>query len=115
MNVTPHLSHHEEPPETAEFCATAPRFAGAVDDPALDEACLTRQLGRVCEAMPCGTWLTLQDTADATGDPHASISAQLRHLRKKRNGSYTIEKRRRTATSGEWEYRLLTDEPGASV
>ena len=115
MNVTPHLSQPEERPKTTEFCATAPRFAGVVYDPALDDARLTRQLGRVFEAIRGGEWLTLQDIADATGDPHASISAQLRHLRKVRFGSHLVEKRRRTATCGTWEYRLWPHDAGADA
>lgn len=111
-NVTPHLSQPEEWPKTAEVASTVPRFAGAVYDPALDDARLTRQLGRVFEAIRGGEWLTLQDIADATGDPHASISAQLRHLRKARFGSHLVEKRRRTATCGTWEYRLRPQDTG---
>ena len=42
-----------------------------------------------------------------TDDPHASISAQLRHLRKEKFGSYNIEKRPRgDRSNGLWEYRL---------
>ena len=41
------------------------------------------------------------------GDPEASASAQLRHLRKPRFGSHTVEKRNRGAREfGLWEYRL---------
>ena len=31
-----------------------------------------------------GDWRTLRSIADCTGDPEASVSAQLRHLRKDR-------------------------------
>jgi hypothetical protein len=85
---------------------TAPRFDGATYDPALDHDRLTKQLGRVWSAMKDGRWRTLNELADATGDPHASISAQLRHLRKPRFGGYTVERRRR-GTGGTYEYRLL--------
>ena len=50
---------------------------------------------------------TLEEIAAGTGDPAASISAQLRHLRKPRFGSYQVEKRRRGNPShGLWEYRV---------
>jgi hypothetical protein len=39
--------------------------------------------------------------------PQASISAQLRHMRKPQFGSYILEKRRRPSLSvGTWEYKL---------
>ena len=42
---------------------------------------------------------TLDAIAAAAGDPHASVSAQLRHLRKPRVGGYTVEKRYRGAAA----------------
>ena len=60
------------------------------------------------------TWLTLEELAKLTQFPPASISAQLRHLRKPRHGAFVVEKRCRkvdAALRGEgfgtvWEYRL---------
>ena len=84
------------------------RFNGATYDPALDDERLTRQLGRVWSCMSDGAWRTLDEIATVTGDPHASISAQLRHLRKPRFGSYMVEKRARgRRESGLFEYRVL--------
>jgi hypothetical protein len=67
-----------------------------------------------------GTWLTLGEIAEFTEFGEASISAQLRHLRKRRFGCYGVEKRRRQngrpdgvpegAAKSEaivWEYRVL--------
>lgn len=85
-----------------------PRFDGAVYDPAEDDARLTRQIGRVYACMADGGWRTLREIAEATGDPEASVSAQLRHLRKARFGGHTIEKRPRGArAAGLYEYRLV--------
>jgi hypothetical protein len=61
-------------------------------------------------------WRTLDEIADVTGDPHASISAQLRHLRKPRFGGYLVEKRSRgRRDQGLFEYRVQdpveTDQP----
>lgn len=50
-------------------------------------------------------WFTLSELERRLGYPQASISAQLRHLRKKRFGGYTVEKRRRNG-AGTWEYRV---------
>jgi hypothetical protein len=44
-------------------------------------------------ASECNAWLTLEQLARMTGYPQASISAQLRHLRKEDYGSYRLEKR----------------------
>jgi len=54
-------------------------------------------------------WHTLEYLSRTLGYPEASISAQLRHLRKPRFGSYVVEKRRR-ANAGLWEYRVLPPE-----
>ena len=68
-----------------------------------------------------GIWLTLGEIAEATQFAEASISAQLRHLRKLHHGGHRVEKRRRgrsrTAAARKicdgrrgpviWEYRVL--------
>ena len=83
---------------------TAPIFAGSDYVPARDNVRLTGQLERVWEVMRFNQWHTLADIAAMTGDPEASISAQLRHLRKDRFGAHHIEKR--YVGSGLFEYRL---------
>jgi hypothetical protein len=77
-----------------------------------------RQRDVLCDVMlsarQCETWLTLDELAKLTHYPPASISAQLRHLRKPENGGYVVEKRPRTVGKvlrGEdfgtvWEYQL---------
>lgn len=64
-------------------------------------------------ATECSSWLTLRELAQLTQFGEASISAQLRHLRKPKFGSYVVEKRVRRgevirdAEHGAiWEYRL---------
>lgn len=58
------------------------------------------------------SWLTLREIAAITHYGEASISAQLRHLRKPAFGSYVVEKRRREGdpakggTGAVWEYKL---------
>jgi len=53
-------------------------------------------------------WVTLAELSSKTKFPPASISAQLRHLRKAEYGGWMVEKRRREWVTGElvWEYRL---------
>ena len=83
------------------------RFNGAEYDPALDNDRLRSQMGRVFAVMRFGRWLTLKEIAAVTGDPEASISAQLRHLRKPRFGSYRVDRRPRgDRRLGMFEYRL---------
>jgi hypothetical protein len=65
-------------------------------------------------AAQCDSWLTLRELARVTGYGEASISAQLRNLRKPQYGAYRVEKRCRdesqpgpVAVHGAvWEYRL---------
>lgn len=99
--------------------ATNPVLAGALqlrrrplhfDGPGEDDATernqrLTGQIQRVYACMAGGEWRTLATIAGATGDPEASVSAQLRHLRKPRFGGHTVE--RRHLGAGLYEYRLL--------
>ena len=83
-----------------------PRFDGACFDPAKDQKRLEKQIGRVWRCMEDGQWYTLEFIATWTGDPEASVSAQIRNLRKPRFGGYTIEKKRSKPTGGTWLYRL---------
>lgn len=80
-----------------------PRFDGADYVPARDDSRLTGQIKRVADAMRDGRWMALHEIAAATGDPEASVSAQLRHLRKPRFGGHTVDRERRGAL---YFYRL---------
>ena len=66
---------------------------------------LTGQLLRIFEVVKDGRWRTLKEIALLTGDPEASISAQLRHLRKPRFGSHEVEKQ--YVDRGLYKYRVL--------
>lgn len=91
---------------------TGAHFNGSEYEPAADKARLTGQIKRVYECMADRHWRTLDEIAKATGDPHASISAQLRHLRKKKFGGHTVEKRPRgDRTHGLFEYQLRLSTP----
>lgn len=57
-----------------------------------DEARLDGQLARVWSVVRDGKWRSLKEIAGTTGDPEASVSAQLRHLRKPRFGGHKVEK-----------------------
>lgn len=88
------------------------RFNGPSCDPDVDGPRLEKQHDRVRNAMADHAWRTLDEIAAATGDPVASVSAQLRHLRKPRFGGFLVEKRIRGARgSGLYEYRVLAPPP----
>ena len=69
-----------------------------------DRPRLTGQLRRIFAAVSDGEWYTLGEIAECTGDPEASISAQLRHLRKPRFGAHTVD--RKHLGGGLYSYRL---------
>ena len=84
------------------------RFNRSDYDPKTDNLRLAGQILRVFDCMRDGKWRTLAEIESKTGDPQASISAQLRHLRKPRFGSYTVEKRPRgDRDQGLFEYMVL--------
>lgn len=97
---------HAGDPVHAKLPDPVPEFDGADYDSALDHDRLTGQIRRVFDVMSDGEWHTLPGIAERTGDPEASISAQLRHLRKPRFGAFIVERRRR-GEGGLWEYRML--------
>ena len=84
---------------------TQVRFNGADYTPERDNQRLGKQLDRVVWAMQDEMWHTLSAVARMTGDPEASVSAQLRHLRKPRFGGHTVE--RRYTSNGLYEYKLI--------
>lgn len=83
----------------------AMRFNGPAYDPERDDERLSGQILRVFNLMRDGAWRTLEQIAATTGDPHASISAQLRHLRKERFGAHTVN--RSHITHGLFAYQLV--------
>lgn len=92
-----------------EMFSTA-RFNGSDYDPVFDDVRLRGQIARIYGLMKDGQWRTLAEIEVLTGDPPASISAQLRHLRKERFGSHIISKRPRgDRLHGLFEYKLVTE------
>jgi hypothetical protein len=84
------------------------RFNGPDYSPSLDKERLTDQHFRIRHLMLDGRWRTLGEIEDLLGYPQASISAQLRHLRKPRFGAFIVDKRRRGhGRAGLWEYRVV--------
>lgn len=80
-------------------------FDGAVYEPTRDEARLNHQIADIYGLMKDGQWRTLEGIAHTTGHGAASVSAQLRNLRKPRFGGHTVN--RRHIQHGLYEYQLV--------
>jgi len=80
-------------------------FNGPAYMPARDRMRLTAQMERIFSIMKDGEWRSLDQIRAQTGDPQASISAQLRHLRKERFGAHRLD--RRYDGNGLYSYRLI--------
>jgi hypothetical protein len=84
-----------------------PKFSGSDYDAKYDYKRLSGQIKRIYDLISDGKWRTLSEIENETGDPAASISAQLRNLRKSQFGGHTINKRSRGERSrGLFEYQL---------
>lgn len=79
-------------PSIWDYLEEQARFDGPEYDHARDSPRLTAQISRVFNLMKDGAKRTLEQIATETGDPQASVSAQLRHLRKKRFGGHKVDK-----------------------
>lgn len=84
------------------------RFDGSDYQPLRDDIRLTGQLLRIWSVVCDQQWRTLDQISAATGDPQASISAQLRHLRKDRFGAHTVEKIH--LGEGLYKYRVIPNQ-----
>lgn len=87
-----------------------PRFNGADYLHDRDSSRLSKQHDRIKTLMSDGRWRTLAEIEASTDAPAASVSAQLRHLRKPRFGSYSVHKRLRGGLPGLYEYRVEAPE-----
>lgn len=85
-------------------------FNGPAYVPAEDHARLRGQLLRIFNYMKDGTKRTLDEIESATGDPQASISAQLRHLRKKKYGSHQMIRTKAPQGHGLCLYQVIVNE-----
>lgn len=80
-------------------------FAGAGYRTTADHDRLEKQHDRIKRVMMDGRWRTLDEIHDLTGDPQASISAQLRHMRKQGFGNHTLNRNERAP--GLYEYQIV--------
>lgn len=81
------------------------KFDGADIVPERDNKRLTKQYDAIFNLMKDGEWRTLNQIASQLGYGEASISAQLRHTRKERNGGHTLN--REYVGDGLYQYQLI--------
>lgn len=85
-------------------------FDGSDIVPEKDNERLTKQIEKVYNLMKDGQYRTLAEITFQTGAPAASVSAQLRNLRKVRFGSHLVTKRPRgNRKTGLFEYKLTVN------
>ena len=90
--------------------ANNPDFDGSNYVRDLDRIRLSGQMKSIFYVMKDCEWRTLNEIAMITGFGEASISAQLRNMRKEKFGSHVVEKRRRGEKGkGLWEYCLYVN------
>ena len=86
------------------------RTYGPAYDKKIDGKRINNQMEKIKQYMlGCEGWKTLFEIEQSTGYSQASISAQLRHLRKKKFGEYNVSKKRREYNGeekGTWEYSV---------
>ena len=81
------------------------QFDGADYQPLRDDPRLNTQYKRIFRLMRDGVARTLSQIAKDTGDPEASVSAQLRHMRKERFGWHFVK--REYLGNGLYSYALI--------
>ena len=85
-------------------------FDGSDIVPEHDNIRLTGQLRNIFQLMRDSQWRTLREIEEVTGYGQASISAQLRNLKKERWGFNGLERQARGERSrGLWEYKLIVN------
>jgi DNA-binding CsgD family transcriptional regulator len=85
-------------------------YNGPVYEREHDNSRLSKQHIAIFNLMSDGKWRTLKEIALVLGYPESSISAQLRHLRKPRFGSHTVNKEiRGERKKGLYQYQLIVN------
>lgn len=89
-------------------------FGPAYEEP-IDSERIQTQQEVIRDLCLDGQWRSLGEIAHVTGYPEASISAQLRHLRKEQFGGFILDRRRREPWAGLFEYALMRPMPLQAV
>ena len=99
-------TRNEQAREIGKFASeVVAEFDGHQYSKEKDRVRLTSQIKGVHDCINLGEWQTVEEISSKTGYPQASISAQLRNLRKPKFGGLNVEGRYRAGTRI-FEYRL---------
>ena len=99
------IGTHETRADLLRELADGAYFDGPEEeDPASRTQRLGGQLADIFQAIQDGGAYSLEELSSMTGHPEASVSAQLRHLRKQRFGSFVVIKKHEGR--GLYRYRL---------
>lgn len=79
-------------------------------DEKIDGERIGKQIETIRDYMLKSSWKTLNEIAKKTGYPETSISANLRHLRKREHGAYDVQKERKKELKGTYVYRVRVSE-----
>lgn len=82
-------------------------FDGSDIDQNRDGRRLATQYDIIFNIMKDGVWRSVRQLRKMTGFPENSIQSQMRHSRKKRNGSHTVNKKYKT--KGLFIYQLIVN------
>lgn len=106
MNDLQH-NYPDTPQKSIDFSKVG--FAGSDYVEEIDSARLSGQIAAIYELMKDGVWRTLEEIERAFDSRYgqASISAQLRNLRKKPLSMTVLKRRRGEPGHGLFEYQLL--------
>ena len=88
------------------------KFNGSDYIPERDDDRLECQYARIFQLMKDGKFRTLSEIATRTHAPPNSVSAQLRHMRKPRFGSHTVNKT--YVNNGLFKYQLIVNSEAAA-
>ena len=83
------------------------KFDGSDYIPERDNERLTRLVDMIFNLMKDSKYRTLEQISDITKSPQASVSAHLRHLRKQKFGSHTVNKK--YMGDGLYTYQLIVN------
>lgn len=90
------------------YAPLSAKFDGSDIVRSLDHVRLTGQMLKVSQLMQDQKWRTLSEIEKEISEPQASISAQLRNLRKDKFGAHVVNRQRRgDPRQGLFEYQLI--------
>ena len=89
-------------------------YTKAIDDPRINPQRESVRLYMLEHGL-AGMWSSLSEISYVLGYPEASVSARLRDFRKQKFGRHQVDRRRRKAGRGTWEYKVIFNKESEDV